>query len=87
MCFCGDENRVWDPRPKLLGFLMSGLATFPICRIKRHGEGRESKFITQLRTCVGRGRISTQSIFSHLWGADMSLSRQRTGDREQRYDS
>jgi hypothetical protein len=65
----------------------------PICQvrpltpkppIKRPGEGgRERRFVTRLGTFVGRGRRSTQPVFSHLWGTlwATGLSRQRTGDR------
>jgi hypothetical protein len=37
------------------------------CHIKRHGEGRESS-----GHAVGRGRVSTQLMFSHRWGTDMN---------------
>jgi hypothetical protein len=46
----------------------------------------ERNFITQLRTCHGRGRVSTQLVLSHLQGADMatSLSRQKNRGQGQR---
>jgi hypothetical protein len=66
------ETRVLDPRPRLLRFHLPTPATAPKRQIKRHGEGRERRFITWLGTCHGRGRVSTQSVFSHLWGTHMS---------------
>jgi hypothetical protein len=42
------ETRVLDPRPKWLRFHLLGLATGHKHQIKKHGEGREKKFITQL---------------------------------------
>jgi hypothetical protein len=42
------------------------------CQIKKHGEGRERRFITQLWTCHGKRQNEHSAIFSHLWGTDMS---------------
>jgi hypothetical protein len=73
----GHETRVLDPRPKLLRFHMAGPTT-PKCQIKRHGVGRERRFITWLSTCVGRGRVNTELIFRHLLGTDMSYRFKKT---------
>jgi hypothetical protein len=51
---------------------MPSLATAPKCQIKRPGEGRERRFIAQPGLAMGRGRVSTQLIFSHLPGTDMN---------------
>jgi hypothetical protein len=67
LCTHVHETRVLDPRPKLLRSLMPGPGPAPEPQIKRPGEGgRERRFMTQLRTCMGRGRRSTEPIFSHL---------------------
>jgi hypothetical protein len=62
-------NQSLDPRPKLLGFHVSGPSPHPYTPNKKaekggllHGSGH----------AVGRGRVSTQLIFSHLWGTHMS---------------
>jgi hypothetical protein len=66
------ETGVLGPRTKLLRFHMPDPGPTPKRQIKRPGEGRERRFMTQLGTCVGRGRRSTQPVFSHLQGTDMS---------------
>jgi hypothetical protein len=63
------ETGVLDP--KLLGFHMPGPSIYSYT-IKKHNEGRERRFITQLRTCCGRDRVSMQLILSHLQNIDMS---------------
>jgi hypothetical protein len=54
-------NWSFEPKTQTLGFLMPGSATFLICQIKRHSEGREKRFITQLGTCRGK-RQSMHSV-------------------------
>jgi hypothetical protein len=66
------ETGVLDPRPKLLRLHMPSLATRPQKPIKRHGEGRERRFITRLRTWCGKRQSKHLALFSHLWGRDMS---------------
>jgi hypothetical protein len=64
------------PRFKLLGFHMSGPASHPYVLNKEMVmvKGRERKFLCGTDTAVGRGKVSTQPIFSHLWGTYMSFS-------------
>jgi hypothetical protein len=68
----GTETGVLNSRPKLLRFHISGPAPTPKCQRKMHGEGRKKRFITRLRTCHGKGRVSTQLIFIRLRGTEMS---------------
>jgi hypothetical protein len=67
----GYETGVLEPRPKLLEFYMPGVATHPMCPIKRHSEGREDSLHISGHA-VARGKVSTQPIFSHLQDTDMS---------------
>jgi hypothetical protein len=69
------ETGVLDLRPKLLGFHMSGLATCPYMpnKVTVMVKDKERRFITGLGHAMGRGRVSTQPIFSHLWGTDLNF--------------
>jgi hypothetical protein len=65
----------WIPDPNSWDSICQVRPPIPKPQIKRRGEGRERKFITQLGTHAvrrGRGRVSSQLVFSHLWGTDMS---------------
>jgi hypothetical protein len=48
-------------------------APAPKRQIKRHDEGRERRFTARLRIHVGKGRVSTQLIFSHSPRCQLSL--------------
>jgi hypothetical protein len=50
---------------------------FIIHQIKRHGEGQRKKIYYTLGHAAGRGKVSTQFIFGHLQGTDMSLASNR----------
>jgi hypothetical protein len=68
--FCHvSEIKILNQRPKLLRFHMPPTTKH---QIKRQGEGRERRFITQLRTCYEESRVNTQLVFSHLQATDMS---------------
>jgi hypothetical protein len=61
------ETGILIPKPKILGFHMSGPATCPYKPNKRHGEGRERRLINyKVVTCYRKSKVSTQHIFSHL---------------------
>jgi hypothetical protein len=62
-CLC--ETRVVDPRLKLLGSTCQIWSLVPIHQIKRHGEGQRKEFVIWQGT-MGRGRVSTLLILSHL---------------------
>jgi hypothetical protein len=49
--------------------------------------GRGRRFISRPRHTVGRGQVSTQPIFSHLWGSDwtLALNRQKIRVEAKRY--
>jgi hypothetical protein len=75
------ETGVLDLKPKLLGFHISGLATWPNMLKKKKkkckevwGRAEKGGLLHCLGHTVGRSRVSTQPIFSHLWGTDMSFS-------------
>jgi hypothetical protein len=56
---------------------MSGLATCPYMPDKEvvMVKAEKGDLLHGLERAMGRGRVSTQSIFSHLWGTEMSFSR------------
>jgi hypothetical protein len=80
------ETGVSDPRPKLLGFTCQVWPPTPKGQIKRHGEGRERRFITQLGTHCGKrqskhsAHLQPSSGYTH-W--ILGLNWQRIGGRGQ----
>jgi hypothetical protein len=56
-----------------LGKLSINLSNLKKKKKKRHGEGRQKGDLLYLSAdALGRGKVSTQLIFSHLLGTDMS---------------
>jgi hypothetical protein len=60
------KTRILDPRPKLLKSHMPGLATGPYIPNKEVMVKAEKGLFHGLGHAVGRGRVNTQLIFSHL---------------------
>jgi hypothetical protein len=74
VCNGGLTPQALYPRPKFMGFHMSGPATRLDLMPNRDMVKAEKRDLFQSQgQAVGGGRVSTQPIFSHLWGTDMSL--------------
>jgi hypothetical protein len=62
------ETGVLDPRTKLLRFLTPGLQ----CQKRGMVKAEKGDLFHSSGHAMGRDRVSTQLIFSHLRGTDMS---------------
>jgi hypothetical protein len=70
-----NETGFLDPRPRFLGFQMSGLVTYSYTPNKESWWRTEEEVSLQgLGLHLERDRVGTQPFFSHLQGTDMRFS-------------